>query len=181
MSSKSIKIERIVSEEELAVLLAALGVALRPEAGEGLAPDGFRKLKLSIRRDFGQALAKLKITLPRPEGDEGDDDDDEDECIRPDAELEKYSRLKKRMKDSFEAIQADLAEDRLPPEEAVASFLADSDMMVCYPGYGDEFYLDYTKACKALASVWEQRDVPRLKAAAQELADLKRTCHERYK
>lgn len=179
MSSKSFKIERILEDEALQAVLDALDTALRPEIEGALAADGFRKLKIVIKRDFGQARARLKITLPKPGGE--NDEDDQNDCIAPGAELEKYSRLKKRMKDSFGTLKANLAEDRLPPEEAVASFLADSDVMVCYPGYGDEFYLDYTKACKALDKAWEKQDLEALKAAVSDLEARKTECHDKYK
>lgn len=179
MSSKSFKIERILEDEALQVLLGALDEVLKPEPGEALTADGFKKFKIVVKREFGQARARLKVTLPRPDGE--DDDDDQTGCIAPGAELEKYSRLKKRMKSSFETLRANLAEDLLPPEEAVASFLADSDMMVCYPGYGDEFYLDYTRACKALDKAWKDQDLAALKTAVQGLADRKTACHDKYK
>lgn len=173
--SKSIKIERILDDDALKALLDAMS-GLMQEEGD-LTADGFRKLKLSVKQEFGQAIAKLKVSLPRPE-DEADDDND---CLSPGEELIKYSKLKKRMKSSFNVITTNLAEGRLPPEEAVASFLADSDMMVCYPGYGDEFYLDYTKLCRTFTKAWEARDINALKTAADALEQSKRECHDKYK
>ena len=176
MSNKGLKSERILDADEFERLVGVLNDVMRFDADAGIAPDGFKKIKLSVTNEFGQAMAKVKVSLPS-----ADKDAPEHECIAPGDELMKYSKLKKRMKKSYKALQAALAQGQLPPEEAVAAFLAESDMMVCYPGYGDEFYLDYIKDCRAFARAWEKKDLEALRTAAAGLEERKTLCHEKYK
>jgi XXXCH domain-containing protein len=176
MSNKGLKSERILEADELERLVGVLNDVMRFDADAGITPDGFKKIKMSVAFEFGRAMAKVKVSLPS-----ADKDAPEHECIAPGDELMKYSKLKKRMKKSFKAIQAPLDQGQLPPEEAVSAFLAESDMMICYPGYGDEFYLDYIKDCRALAKAWEKQDLDALRDAAAKLGERKAQCHEKYK
>lgn len=177
MSSKSVKYERILEEKDLTSLLETLGTVMQIETDPPLNAEGFIKIKLSVTSDFGQTIAKLKISHPGPkcEGKESNG------CISPSEELIKYSKLKKRMKKTFKVIKTNLSQDQLPPKEAVDSFLDDSDTMVCYPGYGDEFYLNYTKIVRSFTKAWEKKDLAALRNTAEALDESKSQCHDKYK
>jgi len=197
MSSKSVKFERVLSDAELGPALQALLALMTPPAptqdtaqdtAQGQTPDASPasppltaadvcKIKFIVKREFGEVQAKLKVEPMRP----GCPCDPEAGCVTTANEPEKYSRLKKRMKNSFKAICSSLEAGRLPADEAVASFLADSDVMVCYPGHGDEFYLEYSRNCRDLAQAWEARDLAAMADAARALEVRKNECHDRYK
>jgi XXXCH domain-containing protein len=192
MSSKSLKFERVLSDAELEPALQALLALLAapgPAAGEAAAPGrtpaaqavpaaaDVCKIKLVIKREFGELQAKMKVEPMHP----GCSCDPELGCVTTADEPEKYSRLKKRMKHSFKAIRSSLEAGRAPAAEAVESFLADSEVMVCYPGHGDEFYLDYSRACRELTRAWKAGDLEAMAAAAQALETRKNECHDRYK
>ncbi|WP_051444952.1 GAK system XXXCH domain-containing protein [Desulfocurvus vexinensis] len=208
MSSKSVKFERVLSDAELGPALQALLTLMAAPApapdpaqqpaqepaqepaqtqggAQGQAPAApalltaadVCKIKFTVKREFGEVQAKLKVEPMRP----GCPCDPEAGCVTAANEPEKYSRLKKRMKQSFKAIRSSLEAGRAPAAEAVASFLADSDVMVCYPGHGDEFYLDYSRACRELARAWEAGDLAAMAGAAEALEARKNECHDRYK
>lgn len=175
MGSKSVKSEKILEEAEVRTLVQELADKLG--LAEGLDLGAVDKLRLSVKLGGGEGMAKLKVYFPKDNAPEGA----EDNGMSPGDATLKYSKLKKRMKKDFAALAAALEADTLPEESVVQSFLGDSHLMVSYPGYGDEFYLEYIKATKAFTKAWEARDLEKLKAGWQALNECKKTCHEKYK
>lgn len=175
MGSKSVKSEKILEEAEVRTLVQELAAKLG--LAEGLDLEPVDKLRLSVKLSGGKGAAKLKVYFPQDSAPEGA----EDNGMSPGDATLKYSKLKKRMKKDFAALNTALAADQLPEESVVRSFLDDSHLMVSYPGYGDEYYLEYIKATKAFAKAWEARDVEKLKAGWQALNECKKSCHDKYK
>jgi len=184
MIKKSMKLEGLLDEAELAALLESLGLLARTDADELLAPQGLKALKLSVRKRYGQIYTSLKIERdapsPAPALGGAAEAPSPGVCAAPAPRPVKYSPLKKRLRESFRAVTVNLAQDRLPPERAVEDFLADSARITCYPGYGDEFYADYVRAHEAFAAAWAVRDLAAMQAAVRSLKDCKRRCHARY-
>ena len=185
MIKKSMKLEGLLDEAELAALLESLGLLARADADELLAPEGLKALKLSVRKRYGQIYTTLKIERDAQAPAPGDaagaaEATPPGVCAAPEPRPVKYSALKKRLRESFRAVTVNLAQDRLPPEEAVEDFLADSARVTCYPGYGDEFYADYARVHEAFAAAWAGRDLAAMQAAVRALKDCKRRCHARY-
>lgn len=172
MSEES-KIARFMEKQELVSFFRDVADALEKGGKPGLeALEDFRKLKIGVKNEFGQLELKMKI---KPE---------KQEAAAADASgqpgLPKYKTLKKRMKSSFKMIFTMLHDGAMPPEQAVESFLSDSDLMVRYAGYGDEYYEDYTKACESFRKAYEAGDVQTLVAAVDALAEQKGRCHAKY-
>lgn len=122
-----------------------------------------------------------------------------------------YKSLKKRMRSSFKALRQAVQAGTMPHPEAAASFLADSLLMVEYPGYGDEHYAAYRTATEALRAALEAARqtagaqpgpsadtgadaphdastpaaappiTPDVRHAVEELYRLMVLCHDRYK
>ena len=168
-------------------LAAAFDAGELPGPAGTLGLQGWRGLKISIKEGFGgQMRAKISVKFPKASGQflsgqalaggEGADDDDDDDC----GSLPKYSSLKKHMKQTFKAIGQALTAGQAPPEAETRSFIADSRLMVSYPGKGDEFYGVYMEQALAFEAAFNARDMEAMKAAYQELARLKRECHSRH-
>ena len=49
--------------------------------------------------------------------------------------------------------------------------------MVTYPGYGDEYYESYARACQALKTAFDSGDVERMHQAVDGLIHEKSRCH----
>lgn len=181
MIKKSMKVEGLLNETDLASLLESLGFLVEGDAQEMLAQDGLKVLKLSVRQQYGQIYTKLKIqrSAKAPEAD-APEEADRSVCAVPEEKPLKYSKLKKRMRASFRAVTVNLVRDQMPPAEAVEAFLADSERMTCHPGHGDEFYEDYVRVHGEFAAAWKAGDLEAMKAAAQALRDRKRQCHAKY-
>lgn len=94
---------------------------------------------------------------------------------------EKYSSLKKRMQKYFKALRESVANGAMPSREIVAVFLEDSEKMVEYQGYGDEFYPEYVMACAKLREAVDADDQQLVAGVVEELAQAKKRCHDVYK
>ncbi|WP_243439247.1 GAK system XXXCH domain-containing protein [Fundidesulfovibrio soli] len=187
------KVEFAIPENGLADWLRTLADQIEAGAlGAGEAPvslEGYRGLKIAVKPSVeGELRAKLSIKFPKPARSaaellepgilepgiiEGEEDEEE-------GEMPKYKSLKKHMKSTFKAIGTALAAGQTPPAAEFASFIADSKLMVAYPGKGDEFYPEYLEKTQALEAAFAAGDLEAMKAMHQELARLKRECHSRH-
>lgn len=188
------KSETVVEKNALAGWLRELADGV--EAGElpsqsgPVSLEGCRGMKLSVKQGLGETLAvKLSVKFPKPAktsgaaaSDEfgGYPDDGEGDESGEEETLPKYKSLKKHMKQTFKAIGAALAAGQVPPALEAQSFIADSRLMVSYPGKGDEFYAAYLEKTEAFQAALDAADIEAMKALHQELAQLKRDCHSRY-
>jgi len=198
------KIERRMPKEGLPGFFRDLADALENGGGEGEFEklDGFVKLKVSLKEEFGGFSVKLKVKGPKQcvapgyaasalqdaevEGpdlhgspDSPDSPGAQDAQAGPEG-LPRYKSLKKRMKNSFKLILRMLHEGQTPPAEAVASFLADAEVMCAYPGKGDPFYPEFLQVCREFSDAYDSCDLPRMGAMAEELAHQKARCHAIY-
>lgn len=151
------------------------------EGGQAVSVEDFKCLKISVKENFGGGLSvRLGVKFPAAAGalpGEPGEDDAEDEG---EGALPRYKSLKKHMKQTFRAIGAALAAGQLPPALEAASFIADSKLMVSYPGKGDEFYAEYLERTEAFEAALAAGDVQALTAHYHELNRLKRECHSRH-
>ena len=94
-----------------------------------------------------------------------------------------YKQLKRKMKVAFKEIEASLAANKQPAQEALEAFLSASELMMTYagPAYGEAHYPAYRRACQALRAAYEIPDMEALKAAYATLAQLKKDCHQACK
>lgn len=149
----------------------------------GLPPDalallsGFRKMKISVKDEFGQVSVKIKFR-----SDLGDLEAPDCACggTLPGG-MPSYKSLKKRMRSSFKSVYQAVHAGRMPSGDAVAAFVAESRLMVQYPGYGDPYYAAYDTAVNAFEAAWQAQDIHALHAAVDALNHLKTDCHQRYK
>jgi XXXCH domain-containing protein len=96
-------------------------------------------------------------------------------------ECENYSSIKKRMQKYFRALCESVVNGVLPSREIVAVFLEDSEKMVEYQGYGDEFYPEYMMVCAKLREAVDAEDLQLVAGVVEELTQAKKRCHDIYK
>jgi len=140
----------------------------------------FYKLALKCKRRGENVSLTLKAKAPyRPSST---DCAESEPIVDADKGGLKYKHLKKRMKADFKAIGSATASQRLPDPETVRRFLADSDLMITYPGYGDAHYAAYKSACHRLSDAFFiAGDANAVNLAWETLQALKNTCHDSYK
>ncbi|BFR49528.1 GAK system XXXCH domain-containing protein [Nitratidesulfovibrio sp. HK-II] len=125
----------------------------------------FRKFKLNAKHAFDHMEVVLKVKTPDasafgPDAAGAAATDDGPGGARASrlphlSGRPSYKSLKKRMRSSFKALRQAVQAGTMPHPEAAASFLADSLLMVEYPGYGDEHYAAYRTATEALRAALE--------------------------
>lgn len=175
----SVKIDKFLAKDELPEFFRQLADALE-KGGEGelSCVDDFRRLKISVRDEFGQVSLRTKIKARgecQPDIDELADESS-GRLTKP-----KYKDLKDRMESSFKVIFKMIHQGKIPPKVAVESFLADSKLMISYPGYGDSYYDVYTVACNDFAVAFESGDIDKLNETVDILVLQKGHCHAKYK
>lgn len=146
--------------------------------GEGASEadlSDFRKVKIGLKRDMGTLTLKIGVKEEKPDVPENFSTGDGRKAPL------RYKDLKKRMKHTFKVIFAHAADNAVPPEEVVESFLQDSDRMITFPGKGDPHYAEYAAACTRLAAAAREKDIESFREAAMELNRIKTACHDRFK
>lgn len=148
-----------------------------PDDIAGLFED-FNKASLKLKRKGANITFKIKVESAlaiSPQAADGLASETESPG------KSKYKSLKKRMKSTFGSIRDSIREDRMPDPGVVKSFLEDSELMVGFPGYGDEYYGEYTKACRQFSEAYNGKNRTGLKTAYETLRQMKSDCHDRYK
>lgn len=120
--------------------------------------------------------------------DDLDEDDDEILVVEPEEEFAslstrprpKYKSLKKRMKTEFKAIKMALQQGTLPERALVHAFARDSELMITYPGKGDEYYKDYESALQQFLVAVSEADLEAVSKSVAALDHCKKVCHDKY-
>ena len=181
----SLKIDKFLKEDDLPEFFRQLADALENgEGGELFCAEDFRKLKITAKREYGQVSLRAKIKSTSECKSEDLEYLDGEELV-PAQEAApgkpKYRALKKRMGSSFKVLFKMIHQGKMPPREAVEEFMADSKLMVSYPGYGDPYYDQYMAACDDFAAAYEAGDLARLNETVDALVHQKGHCHAKYK
>ncbi len=182
MSGKEMKFEKVMSAKNAADFLRALAQEIEhgnlEELKEfDLAFDDFKKMKLELKREGDQLHLKAKAKIVAAGMVCGEAAGDEAEA---DGEP-KYKTVKKRMDKCFKSMGEALKKGLMPEKGEVALFIADSELMVGYPGHGDEHYDQYAKLCVQLNVACENGDLAAMREKYGELKAMKKLCHEQYK
>ncbi|WFS63181.1 GAK system XXXCH domain-containing protein [Pseudodesulfovibrio thermohalotolerans] len=172
--SNDMTISKYLDPKELAAFFRELADAVENGGHDEFAcVDDFRKIKIGVKNEYGQISLKAKFKAAKPCTEEVVGEDGQPK--KP-----KYKALKKRMRSSFKILLKMIHDGSVPPQEAVDAFLADSALMVTYPGYGDEYYESYTAACAEFKAAYESGDLERMHAAVDALVHEKGRCHAKY-
>lgn len=180
----SMKIQKYVAKEDLPAFFRELADAIESgEGGELACASAFKKMKINVKDEYGQISLSAKIKSAAECTSEDLDEMPESLETDPNATppKPKYKALKKRMGKSFKVIFRMIHQGTMPPKAAVDEFLADSKLMVEYPGYGDPYYEVYTAACETFAVAYDAGDMDKLNEAVDELVHQMGHCHAKYK
>lgn len=173
------KYTQTLTRDELPAFLRKLAEACESSPSTGF-PDctKAKKIRLSIKDEYGQLTVKLKLNAYIDECDLCE----ECECGEKRSDgLPQYKRLKKRMASSFKVIFKALHQNSVPAEEAVADFIADSRLMTKYPGKGDTLYTEYNNLTDILEEAWKTKNLQKFHETVDALNHMKTECHHNYK
>lgn len=167
-----------LSRSEAADLLRKLAETLEEESDD-LGEYGIslaELVKFKIKVDLGQDdTLEVKFTGKGSKVCEADDP------CGSGVVSESYSKLKKRMQVYFKAIRESVNRAEMPSREIVSVFLTDSERMLSYHGYGEEFYPAYAELCDRLRAACDSENMADTAAVVEELIQSKKSCHDRYK
>ena len=96
------------------------------------------------------------------------------------AEL-KFRPLKKNLRHSFKELRYAIESDTMPDKKSVEQFLDEINLMVSYPGFGDEFYAPFKAACGQLLTFYNASDFDGFQNQVAVIRGLKKQCHNRFK
>lgn len=181
--SKQIKIEKTLESKQIAAFLRLLASEIEGTHDEELKNYGvdlhnFNKIKVGlVQHEGGQLHLTLKIK------DRGNSTKTKGSLKEPfeDVAALKYRPLKKKLSATFKRVKKHIAADELPPPATIAAFLHEAREMVSFPGFGDDYYHEFSKACTALETAFQENDFATFKELTQKISSLKNTCHSRYK
>ncbi|NDV28616.1 GAK system XXXCH domain-containing protein [Desulfovibrio sp. JC010] len=184
MAKKS-KIEKYIQPGELPTFLRKMADAIENGASEEDAYlvmiEGFKKLKINIRNEFGHTAVKVTAKPMPAEKEDITENAAPDSAEKESSDKPKYKNLKKRMKTSFKVIFKSVHAGTIPPAQVVEEFMADSQLMISYEGYGDEYYDEYMAACDSFQQACNDSDVEAAHKACDEINSITAHCHSRYK
>ena len=182
MSSNATKIKKELEVTEVGSFLRELaddfdgrGDVFTADSGGQL--QDFYKFELKMKREMTAVSLKLKIELEQPAGETVTGEMvEEAETAKP-----KYKQLKKEMQATFKTIKKSLAENRMPDETTVQTFMGQAALMVSYPGHGDVYYDAFTQACRRFSEAFQNQNWAGQQSSFNEIDQLKSDCHDRFK
>ncbi|MBI5592658.1 MAG: GAK system XXXCH domain-containing protein [Deltaproteobacteria bacterium] len=132
-----------------------------------------KKLKISIKKKFGQPYVKCKIKY------EGKDDIliDRVEAADSDSDKPDYTVLKKRMEKTFKTIGDRLKNRSLPSTLETELFCKNAELMTTYSGHGDNMYPAFLELISEFQKAFHQVDIQKCQAKFAEIKAMKRACH----
>lgn len=181
-----VKVEKNFSPSQAAVFLRELADAI--ECGEGcvleecgISATDLHKLKIRFEREpSGELALRFKVSGRSPETEEPQSPGHSQSFSKP-AKPDSYKKLKKRLKQSFNAVGLGLRDNEPPAPEVLAAFFADSEELTRQPGFGDEYYQAYESAVRGMREAAKSRDLDLLRQRFAEAGRVVKECHARYK
>jgi XXXCH domain-containing protein len=183
MSDKKVKIEKTLASDQIAAFLRLMADEIEGKGGESLREIGldlhsFNKIKLGlIKSEGGQLTLTLKV---KSDGRQSVDVSEKLKEFEDLAEM-KYRPLKKIFNDTFRAMARAVTSQSLPAQSLVTDFLAQARAMVAYPGFGDDYYDQFSRTCEQLSTAFLAKDVTGFAEIFSRIAAQKKECHGRYK
>ncbi len=177
MKNKEYKDEFIVYGDDSIKLLQHVidGISNNPVESATYSIDFSRmkKLKISIKKKFGQPNVKCRIKY------EGKADILTDRAAAPVPDIDKpdYGVLKKRMKKTFKIIGDRLKNGSIPSNMEMEVFCGNAELMTSYPGYGDTMYPAFLELIREFREAFHQVDIQKCQAKFAEINAMKKACH----
>lgn len=179
MGDKKITIDKTLDVNQIAAFLRLLADELEGKNnGEpnefGNQLHGFNKLKISlIKQEGGQLSLRLKVK-----------DGKEASIVSATAFtdiVEEYRPFKQHYKATFAELTSCANQGVLPAADLLSRFMAESQQLISFPGFGDLFYAEYKQACLAMEQAVKDGQLTAFQEKLAAIRALKKACHQRFK
>lgn len=180
MGGKKIAIDKTSDVKQIAAFLRLLADELEGKTNSepnefGNQLHDFNRLKISlIKQEGGQLSLRLKV-----KGGKQADTGSTTEFT--DIAEQEYRPFKQRYKVTFMELSACANQGALPSPEALARFMAESQQLISFQGFGDPHYNEYQQACLSLEQAVHDGSLPAFQEKLATINTLKKACHRRYK
>ncbi len=91
---------------------------------------------------------------------------------------QKFKPLKRQLQKLFKDMWFSLRDNTPPAAAQVIDFIQQAEIMVSYPGFGDENYPDFLKACRQLGRLSPETPLAVWQRHLEFIDALRRRCHQ---
>jgi XXXCH domain-containing protein len=91
----------------------------------------------------------------------------------------KYRPLKKELRLFYKKIKLGMERETLPALPLLSDFMALSQLMLSYPGFGNYYYDEFRRACLAFEKYCRGKDLGKAQEAFSLIGQIKHDCHQR--
>lgn len=91
---------------------------------------------------------------------------------------QKFRPLKRQLQKLFKDMRFSLRDNTPPAASMVVDFMQLAEIMVNYPGFGDENYPDFQEACRRLGSLGTNTPLSVWQRHIEVIDNLRRRCHQ---
>ncbi len=180
MGEKKITIKKTLDACQIAAFLRLLAAELEginnPESNElENQLHDFNKLKIGlIRQEGGQLSLSLKVRNRSQETTVST-------AEFTDTAERDYRPFKQRLKSTFAELTNCANQAVLPSSELLSRFMAESQQLISFPGFGDPYYNDYWQACLTMEQAAKKGPAPAFQEKLAAVHAIKKACHRRFK
>jgi len=94
---------------------------------------------------------------------------------------QKFRPLKKNLQKTFKKIRQCIQFNDWPDKATMEQFQIEIEIMVSYPGFGDEYYDNFLANCRELVHLFSKGDIKVFQKQYEKIAALRKDCHNRYR
>lgn len=180
MDRKKITIKKTLDVSQIAAFFRLLAAELEGtpplESNElGKQLHDFNKLTIAlIKQEGGQLALSLKV---KERGQKAAIATTE----FTDVAEHDYRPFKRHLKSTFAELGTCASQATLPSTELLSRFMAESQRLISFPGFGDTHYSDYWQACLAMDQAAKNGTALAFQEKWAAVNAIKKACHSRYK
>lgn len=180
MGDKNIAIDKTLDANQIAAFLRLLANELEgknsAEPNEfGSQLHDFNKLKLSlIKKVGGQLSLRLKIKDSKQAATVSTTE-------FTDIAEHDYRPFKQQYKTTFTELTRCANQSALPSPDLLSRFMAQSQQLISFQGFGDLYYYEYKQACLTMEQTVKDGSIPAFQEKLAAINAIKKACHQRFK
>lgn len=181
MEGKKITLEKTLDTHQVAAFLRFLADELEGKSSSennelGWQLHGFNKLKIGlIKKEGGDLSLRLKIK------DSGTPPAASSPAEFTDIAEQDYRPFKNTIKSTFSELSSCAAKGRLPSPELLTLFMDQSQQLISFPGFGDQYYDEYWQTCQAMEREAKASNLAGFQEKMAAITAVKKSCHSRFK